>query len=72
MVQIGGVWTPRALRGLGYARCAVAGSLHHARDREVRSAILFTDEKNVPAQRSYVALGFEPVGDYGIVFFASA
>jgi RimJ/RimL family protein N-acetyltransferase len=69
-VQIGGVWTPPELRGRGHARCVVAGSLQHARDRGVRSAILFTDEKNVAAQRSYVAVGFRPIGDYGIVFFA--
>jgi RimJ/RimL family protein N-acetyltransferase len=69
-VQIGGVWTPPELRGHGHARCVVAGSLHHARDRGVRSAILFTDEKNIAAQRSYVAVGFRPIGDYGIVFFA--
>jgi RimJ/RimL family protein N-acetyltransferase len=69
-VQIGGVWTPPPQRGRGHARCVVAGSLQHARDRGVRSAILFTDEKNVAAQRSYVAVGFRPIGDYGIVFFA--
>jgi RimJ/RimL family protein N-acetyltransferase len=70
-VQIGGVWTPPSQRGRGHARCVVAGSLQHARDRGVRSAILFTDEKNVAAQRSYVAVGFRPIGDYGIVFFAT-
>ena len=68
-VQIGGVWTPPPQRGRGHARCVVAGSLHHARKRGVRSAILFTDEENVAAQRSYVAVGFRPIGDYGIVFF---
>ena len=71
MVQVGGVWTPLALRGRGYARSAVAGSLQDARNRGVRSAILFTDENNLPAQRSYVAIGFRPIGDYGIVFFAT-
>jgi predicted GNAT family acetyltransferase len=70
-VQIGGVWTPPELRGRGHGRCVVAGSLQHARDRGVGNAILFTDEKNVAAQRSYVAVGFRPIGDYGIVFFAA-
>jgi predicted GNAT family acetyltransferase len=70
LVQVGGVWTPPSLRGQGYARCVVAGSLQHARNRGVRRAILFTDEKNVAAQRTYVAVGFRPIGDYGIVFFA--
>ena len=72
LVQIGGVWTPRELRGRGYARCAVAGSLQHARNRGVKKAILFTDEKNVAAQRSYAAIGFRPIGDYALVFFAKA
>jgi uncharacterized protein len=70
LVQIGGVWTPPALRSHGYARCAVAGSLQHARDRGVSRAILFTDDENVAAQHAYAAIGFRPIGDYGIVFFA--
>ena len=65
------LWTPRALRGRGYARCVVAGSLQSARDRGVRRAVLFTDEQNVAAQRSYASIGFRPIGDYGLVFFAS-
>lgn len=72
IVQIGGVWTPPALRGRGHARCAVAGSLRIARARGARLAVLFTDEKNASAQRAYVAIGFRPVGDYAIVFFADA
>jgi predicted GNAT family acetyltransferase len=71
VVQVGGVWTPRDLRGRGHARCAVAGSLLDARTRGFRRAVLFTDQKNVPAQKSYTAIGFRPIGDYGIVFFAS-
>src|SRR5438552_2962199 len=42
IVQVGGVWTPPALRGRGYARCAVAGSLLEARAGGARRAILFT------------------------------
>ncbi|WP_292779741.1 GNAT family N-acetyltransferase [Nostoc sp. NMS9] len=33
IVQIGGVWTPPALRGKGYAKSVVAGSLLDARSR---------------------------------------
>ncbi len=69
-VQIGGVYTPPALRGRGYARAVVAGSLLEARARGVQRAILFTGEKNVPAQRAYRALGFEEVGSYGLLLFA--
>ncbi|MBI1735419.1 MAG: GNAT family N-acetyltransferase [Candidatus Rokubacteria bacterium] len=69
MVQVGGVWTPPALRSRGYARCVVAGSLLAARAEGAHRAILFTGEENVPAQRAYEALGFHPVGDYGLLFF---
>lgn len=70
VVQIGGVWTPRALRGRGHGRSVVAGSLQYARDRGARMAVLFTAEDNLPAQRAYAGIGFEPIGNYGIVFFA--
>lgn len=71
IVQIGGVYTPPAERSKGYARCSVAGSLLVARARGVARSILFTGEENPAAQKAYVALGFRPVGDYGIVFFVA-
>ncbi len=68
-VQVGGVWTPPPLRGRGYARCVVAGSLLAAKDAGVRDAVLFTGRDNAPAQAAYRALGFERVGDYGMTLF---
>lgn len=70
VVQIGGVFTPMELRGRGYARSVVAGSLLTAQGAGVGRAVLFTGEGNVAARRAYEALGFVPVGDYGMVFFA--
>lgn len=67
-VQVGGVWTPPALRSRGYGRAVVAASLLAARQEGVEEAILFTDEANVPAQRAYEALGFEEVGGYRLLF----
>ncbi len=67
VVQIGGVWTPRGARGRAFARAVVAGSLRAVRNEGVRRAILFTDRHNVAARRAYVAIGFEPIGDYGLV-----
>lgn len=67
IVQIGGVWTPPALRGRGYGRSVVAGSLLAARGRNVRRAVLFADPVNAAAKRAYVSLGFRVVGDYGLV-----
>ena len=70
VVQVGGVWTPRDLRGRGYARCVVAGSLLAVRREGVGRAVLFTDEENRPARAAYEALGFRVVGDYGLVIFS--
>jgi RimJ/RimL family protein N-acetyltransferase len=69
-VQVGGVFTPPALRGRGFARCAVAGSLIAAHKRGVRRSVLFTDGHNHPARSAYHALGYQQVGDYGLVLFA--
>jgi RimJ/RimL family protein N-acetyltransferase len=69
-VQIGGVFTPPELRGRGYARCAVAGSLLTARGRGVRRSVLFTQSDNHAAQTAYRAIGYERVGDYGLVLLA--
>ena len=69
VVQIGGVYTPPELRGRGYARLAVGGSLVVARERGVTRAILFTGEENTRARRSYEGLGFRVIGDYGITLF---
>jgi len=71
VVQVGGVWTPRELRGRGYARCAVAGSLLAARRDGVKRAVLFTAQENGSARAAYEALGFRVTGDYGLVIFAS-
>ena len=66
MVQIGSVWTPPELRGRGHARAVVAGAVVAA---GARRAVLFTGEGNIPAQQAYRALGFERVGNYGVVRF---
>jgi RimJ/RimL family protein N-acetyltransferase len=69
IVQVGGVYTPPALRGRGYARAAVAGSLEVARSNGATRSVLFTPETNVAAQRAYLALGYRVVGDFGLVLF---
>src|SRR2546427_497277 len=69
IVQIGGVWTPPALRGRGYARAVVAGSLVAAHQQNAQRAVLFADPLNQAAQRAYLSIGFRIVGDYGLVLF---
>lgn len=71
-VQIGGGYTPPALRGRGYGRAVVAGSLVEARRTGVQRSILFTDKANLAAQAAYAALGYRVIGDYGIILFPSS
>lgn len=66
-VQVGGVWTPPELRCRGYGRAVVAASLLDARAQGVVTSILFTGVRNVPAQRAYMGLGFQHIGDYRLV-----
>jgi GNAT superfamily N-acetyltransferase len=67
IVQVGGVWTPPVERGKGFARAVVAGSLLEARDQGVVRAVLFTESP--AARRAYEALGFQRLGEYGLVVF---
>jgi RimJ/RimL family protein N-acetyltransferase len=72
IVQVGGVWTPPALRRHGHARAVIAGSLLAARKQGVRRAVLFADPRNEAARRAYTWLGFQVVGDYGLVLLRPA
>ena len=68
MVQIGGVYTPPEHRSKGYARTAVALHLLEARERGVKTAILFASGK--PACRAYEAIGFQRIGTYTLGILA--
>ena len=70
-VQVGGVWTPPELRRQGYGRCVVAASLRDARAEGVGTAILFTGEENIPAQKAYLSLGFEHIGSYRLLLLST-
>jgi len=65
IVQLGGIYTPPEHRGRGYAKASVAASLIAARQRGASRAVLFTG--NPSAARSYEAVGFRRLGDYGLV-----
>ena len=67
VVQIGGVYTPPALRGQGLARRAVAAHLAEARDRGTLEACLFA--ATAAAARAYTAIGFRRWGSMGIAQF---
>lgn len=69
VVQIGGVFTPPALRRQGLARKVVALMLATLREQGVYSANLFAASDN--AARAYLAIGFQPSHRFAIHLFAT-
>lgn len=62
IVQVGGVFTPHAYRGRGYAKRVTALLMERARNEGVRQGTLFA--ANESAARAYKAIGFERIGDF--------
>ena len=69
IVQVGGVYTPPALRRNGYARAAVAASLLLAREQGFTRSTLFTSIDNDGAVRAYTTLGYRAVSDFCLLLF---
>lgn len=67
VAQIGGVYTPPALRGKGYAGLAVALHLQELQARGVTRSVLFAASQY--AARAYEKIGFELTGDFALVLF---
>jgi len=68
-VQVGGVYTPPALRGRGYARRVVGRHMAQVRARGARQAVLFA--ASAAAARAYTAVGFRPAGTFALVLFSA-
>ena len=68
IVQVGGVYTPPALRGQGHARRALSQHLAQARAAGVQQAVLFAASDT--AAGTYRALGFEQIGQWTLVLLA--
>ena len=68
IVQVGGVYTPPALRGLGHARRAIGQQLAQARAAGVQWAVLFAASDT--AASTYRALGFEQIGQWTLLLLA--
>lgn len=68
-VGIGGVYTAPAHRGRGHGRAVVAASLTAVAKEGVTRAVLFTQKTNIAALKAYRSIGFESVGDFGLVLF---
>ncbi|MCA0944677.1 hypothetical protein LCM08_07120 [Salipiger pacificus] len=69
LVQLGGVFVPRALRDGGRGRRVVQCHLLEARNRGIRTAVLFAN--NPAAARAYEAIGFEHIGGYRVAVLHS-
>lgn len=69
VVQVGGVYTPPALRGKGHARLALALHLAEVREKGVGRAILYAFSEQ--AARAYRAIGFRPAGRMRFLLFAN-
>lgn len=67
IVQIGGVYTPPALRSQGLARRALALHLAQARTRGVTRATLFAS--GPPAIKAYESIGFTRIGAWTLLLF---
>lgn len=69
IVQVGGVFVPKALRGHGLGGAVVALQLADLAQEGVQTAILFA--ANAAAARAYERIGFDLIGRYEIALLKS-
>lgn len=67
-LQIGGVYTRKEHRSKGYA-CALVHNLAIVALKQNKQAVLFVNEKNLPAIKAYTKAGFENIGKYRIIYY---
>jgi len=63
-IRFGGVYTPLALRGHGYASACVAAASQRQLDEGRTRCFLLTDLANPTANHIYEAIGYRPVRDF--------
>jgi predicted GNAT family acetyltransferase len=71
MVRVVAVYTPRELRGLGYAGAVTSAVTQAALDAGVEDVVLFTDLANKTSNALYQRLGYHPVEDRIVVDFSA-
>jgi RimJ/RimL family protein N-acetyltransferase len=64
-IRIGGVYTPPAVRGRGYASACVAAASQRQLDEGRSRCFLLTDLANPTSNHIYQAIGYRPVRDLG-------
>lgn len=71
--QVGGVYTAPSFRKKGYSKSVMQQLLLDAKKlHSIRKLIIFTGEKNFPAQKLYNALGVQHIGYFSLLFGKSA
>jgi RimJ/RimL family protein N-acetyltransferase len=70
--RVSSVYTPPALRGHGYAAAATAAATQAALDAGAAEVVLYTDLANPTSNALYQRLGYRPVEDRLVLFFAPA
>ena len=63
-VRIGAVWTPKPVRGRGYATSCVAALSRKMRSEDKRRCFLYTDVENPTSNAIYARIGYRPVADF--------
>lgn len=67
--QVGGVYTIPSFRMRGYSKAVMQKLLFDEKSlHSIRKLIIFTGEKNYPAQKLYHALGVENIGYFALLF----
>jgi predicted GNAT family acetyltransferase len=62
-IRIGPVFTPKPVRGRGYARALTAALSQHLIDDGRRFCLLYTDLTNPTSNYIYEQIGYEPIAD---------
>jgi RimJ/RimL family protein N-acetyltransferase len=70
--RVSSVYTPRALRGHGFAGAATAAATQAALDDGAAEVVLYTDLANPTSNALYQRLGYRPVEDRLVLSFAPA
>ncbi|MFK8138162.1 MAG: GNAT family N-acetyltransferase [Bdellovibrionales bacterium] len=67
--QVNGVFTIKEFRRKGLSRSTMLHMLKDCRDDlNHRKSILFTGEKDLPAQKLYDSIGYERIGSFALIF----
>jgi GNAT superfamily N-acetyltransferase len=71
MVRVIAVYTPRELRGHGYAGAVTTTVSRAALDAGADDVVLFTDLANPTSNALYQRLGYRPIEDRAVIVFES-